>query len=730
MQPSERGFRDLGESDFVGYRIAEDLPAAKLTLEWQGSAPRKLRRTLPLLLLAAALGIGAFLLWQTWGAEFQQVLAQGGANWQPLVPAAFALIAGGIILYNLFKTALQFAHGQGYWKSLDWDAAQSEFRGRFSGTPLIGGRIVSLPFSDVRSITFSIGAEGGPTVPIKMQIDTKSGSSEVSILMKVDHVDRRVEAMDLLFRIARIAGMPNYLIHRNSLRRLDLAVIQAPDPRWMEDHDHDEGDEEIGDAEPDDDEEEEDDFDYGDPVVPLPVPTDRSFARYEMNDAQVGFNEPTVEIPKFDLASLSSAVNFTKVTCWEPGRMVRILRPALPRALCVGLPLAGGVAAGLVASWPGLSIVQGLLRPAEVPWWGVFLVTTAVAAIALAAYLWPRMFDREVVFDWQNRLVKWRHGSRAAERSLASVEGLSLGGVRSSRVRSFGERRDTTVHHESRAQLQMRLPEFDEVVIETDLWESDADKPFRELLPFTVALAQSLNVPWSVAPAAGSLPTIAWTGFGRGWTICLTLGTILVATYIGWHWFLRAEGNQADQAAQKAVALAGGQVTPLSSRSFRDLHELKNACRVEFPAGIDDARLIELIGPLSRIRRLDLSLSDSAITDASAGKLSQLKHLVALDLSGTRVSDSSVEELFHLNHVEVLNLSGTRVGEIGISTCALIGKLQVLLLNGTQANDNAMSNLRIRSGLIFVSVADTRVTREGATILQDALPGVLIEGAE
>ena len=149
--------------------------------------------------------------------------------------------------------------------------------------------------------------------------------------------------------------------------------------------------------------------------------------------------------------------------------------------------------------------------------------------------------------------------------------------------------------------------------------------------------------------------------------------------------------------------------------------------RVSFPGGIDDAKLIALAGSLSHIRRLDLDLAESQITDIGAASLCGLKDVLALDLSGTNISDSGCDHYHGLDNVEIVNLSGTRVGNLGkVGVLAMNDKLAVLLLEGTRASDADMNNLRICHHLKYVNVTNTQVTAENIAGFQKAIPGVVV----
>lgn len=724
------------------------MPGQFLRLDWQGLRPRLLARTAPLLLFVAAVGLAAAMLWQAFGADVQKAMVQGGANLIDLVPLGLIAVVGSGVAWTGFGFVLQVGKSLGYFTSLTWDSRQAEFRGVFRGTPLLGWRTIVVPLANIQSVRFSIGPEGQGPLRIDLRIELTTDGPAVAASLQVEHVDQRAEAMDLLFRMARIVGLRSYHIERNSPRRLDVAIVQEPKPRDLSDHDYDDNlddadldrpvsddeldnigaDEDDGDDEFDDDEFDEDDNGHYGPEL-FPVPDDRSMARYEMNAPPAGFSEPQTVVAEFDPERLAASVANIKLICWEPGKLVRVHRPAWPLAASIGLPAAGGFAVGMVAGWPVFGWIALLARPATIAPWMAFVAAALIGAVALFVYWWPRMFEREVVFDWQHRLVRWRYGSRSSELSLSAVQSLSLGGVRSSRGRGGGFGRSTSVAHEYRAQLQMSLPESDEVVIETDTWKENANEPFEQLLPFTVALARALGVPWAVVDSPGPGAGL-WIRFGRGKAVLLSVGLLLTGALLAWQWYNRAAVASAEQIAIAEIETAGGRVTNISSRSFRDLHSIKNVKRVDFPGGIDDAKLIALARSLSHIRRLDLDLAESQITDVGAASLGGLKNAVALDLSGTNISDSGCDRYHGLDSVEIVNLSGTRVGNLGkVGVLAMNSKLAVLLLGGTQASDADMNNLRICHNLKYVKVTNTHVTAENVAGFQKAIPGVVVEGA-
>lgn len=92
---------------------------------------------------------------------------------------------------------------------------------------LLGWRTIVVPLANVQSVRCSIGSQGQGPLRINLRIELTTDDPVLAASLHAEHVDQRAEAMDLLFRMARIVGLRSYHVQRNSPRRLDVAVVQG-----------------------------------------------------------------------------------------------------------------------------------------------------------------------------------------------------------------------------------------------------------------------------------------------------------------------------------------------------------------------------------------------------------------------------------------------------------------------------------------------------------------------
>ncbi len=122
----------------------------------------------------------------------------------------------------------------------------------------------------------------------------------------------------------------------------------------------------------------------------------------------------------------------------------------------------------------------------------------------------------------------------------------------------------------------------------------------------------------------------------------------------------------------------------------------------------------ELRGPLTHFRDLkEIRLSNTAITDASLGPISQQTFLWLLWLEGTGVSDSGVEILSANKSVTHVFLDNTKVTDAGIAHLARMTQIQTLSLAGTGITDAAVEDLFKLPQLRFLDVTGTKISESG-----------------
>ncbi len=155
-------------------------------------------------------------------------------------------VLGGILVIGTCAGAFYLVRGTGwatrYVSRTSWDAGDGVFEFIESGWMLFGRHRTRLPLGALRSLEMTVGSEtsrGGLPVRLAIAFSRDGARGEVVQSLPVESIERRAEAMDLLFRIARITGHSRYQILRSDPRELRIVLLRDVD----EDNDEDEIDE-------------------------------------------------------------------------------------------------------------------------------------------------------------------------------------------------------------------------------------------------------------------------------------------------------------------------------------------------------------------------------------------------------------------------------------------------------------------------------------------------------
>jgi CheY-like chemotaxis protein len=162
--------------------------------------------------------------------------------------------------------------------------------------------------------------------------------------------------------------------------------------------------------------------------------------------------------------------------------------------------------------------------------------------------------------------------------------------------------------------------------------------------------------------------------------------------------------------------------TQISDRELGNLlaslHDLRFLSLAETRVG--DAGLLHLQS-LSKLQELHLDHSD--ITDQGLKLLTALPSLEILDLKGTRITDAGLVHVGQLAGLKGLYLTRTGITDTGLEHLRSLDKLETLILWDTGIGDVGLEHLKSLRHLKEVILWNTRVTRQGAGVLQAALPG-------
>lgn len=149
--------------------------------------------------------------------------------------------------------------------------------------------------------------------------------------------------------------------------------------------------------------------------------------------------------------------------------------------------------------------------------------------------------------------------------------------------------------------------------------------------------------------------------------------------------------------------------------------------RLQLAAALDSVNA-KFPGSLKYVSQENTDLNFSAVsyrskfTDADMETLSSVfKDVVELDLSSTQITDASASKLSQFTNLRKIKLNGTEVSDVILATLSALPKLEVINLYGTQVTDEGLSGLNNHPNLHRVYVWNTKVTEKGAKLLQEAL---------
>lgn len=122
--------------------------------------------------------------------------------------------------------------------------------------------------------------------------------------------------------------------------------------------------------------------------------------------------------------------------------------------------------------------------------------------------------------------------------------------------------------------------------------------------------------------------------------------------------------------------------------------------------------------------RVSFPSSRDKVTDETVAALVPLAgQLVDLDLSGTQVTDASAESLSKFIYLDTLHLERTDVGDASVQAVAPLVYLQYLNLHSTKVTDQGIKSLEQAKSLEKIYLWKTEVSYDAAKALEKSLPG-------
>ncbi len=422
------------------YVLVDDRPGERLVLERRGLPPNLLGRIALSLMLLVPAGLAVAMF---------------------LHPTAPGVIFGAILL-ALAALFAGFGSAMGDWSRLAFDAPAGLLEARWAGFFLWGRSTTRIPFDRIVALSIAAGAEGEGVLDLTIEIGYRDGrekTRELSAPLRVRALDRRPEAMDLFFRVARILGWKAWRVRRSDPRRLDLEGARERRPG----------------------------------VRDLPAPGEA--ADYDSDEAVGRIADPGTRTAPFDPAKLGGRF---KVAEWKPGHSVRVRRdPIHPMAAVVNGVGAAFVVA-VVMFWMILPQAADYV-PLLVRWyWTTVLSAGALAGVAAALASLRLGGALDVAFDWTDRRMTWREGATGREVPFDRLLRLVLRGWRKKEQETKGSGKDrrTETYWVYWCELEVHDTAGRGILAVTDETRDDPDVPYLASLPLAVDLAKSLEIPW------------------------------------------------------------------------------------------------------------------------------------------------------------------------------------------------------------------------------------------
>ncbi|MEK6239429.1 MAG: hypothetical protein N2C14_32325, partial [Planctomycetales bacterium] len=359
-------------------RYAIEDSSSEITIRWQGLPPLWPFRMVVLTFFVGVTCMAAGSAWVGLADKFAVIPLQAGVA--IVVIAAFYLLICGVG----FSIGAVFFN---YWKWLRFHK-QDGFSAHKASWYGFGGERRGAKAANIQRIELQLDSEGAARLPLMLTVWRESEIIPAQMELSIAHVDKRAEALDLLFRIGRLMGMKGYIVRSSGIRYLQVELVC-----------------ETGDAEG---------------VQSLPEAT--GTARYDLDQIQSAVEVPKVAVPVFDLETARRAMPLTKIVEWSPGDRVHFHRP-IP-------PLSAFVIIGVVGSLIGS--VAGFLPLPFNSWLMAGLGTVAGAGL-ICLYTFFQVRQREVYFDWAAGEVWWRVGGRLRRSPLSDIQELVLWGRHATR---------------------------------------------------------------------------------------------------------------------------------------------------------------------------------------------------------------------------------------------------------------------------------------------------------
>lgn len=663
-----------------GLVVEEDFSGQALRLSWRGAPPLAWARRLAGFLLVVATAVwlyGVFMvtlpLWELPEQKDDYVIA-------------FFVIGGGV--YFLYTLCSLVGKSLVYWEAFHWDTVEGVFRAQQHGWLWWGNKLETAPLTEIESILLELGAENGTTLPIKLR-QVYSDDSEFGFSTTIDltnlQLQRRTEAIELLFNLARMLDAKGYLCTANTFKEQKL-VIWKNYPKAGADFAEEDlnEDSEQNFEESDELENYGSDADDADPSRILPLPRRGEMPDDLLPPPQRPITKTRRQLPPFDLTAFREKISTWKIETWDPGTTVQITKEAEPLGLAIVIGLFGLTVGGLLGWFPAWGIANIFLPLQESDRYLLTGVVGAAGGLALTFAAWNHSRAQDLLLDWRRGLITWKNGRRVQQWPLSDIRGLSLVTVRRSIESKTGPDELRYSNH-----LKLFVDQTAVTVVKDDVEQASALESGRILAPLANDLAAALDVECDSSVESDVPPPFRQTFrlTGGQWATLAALGLVL----IGWLGTLGVLEARAQLAAREVRGLG---VKIYRMGSYKREGELIGARYWNIEADGKDCSALRK--DPERLRTLVTQLGN-----------------VGLDLEGANCTDQDLAIFRGLPAIRIARISETRVTNAGVIALAECENLHYLDATACRIGDPAAKALGNLKKLRFLYVAATMITRDG-----------------
>ncbi len=336
---------------------------------------------------------------------------------------------------------------------LTWDARAGELVAIERGGLLGRCTQTTIPLSEITRIDLHT-TPGGRNLNLQLTVRCSKGKLDRQPLVAklwMQHVDRREEALDVLFRIGRKCELGWYAVETSDVRNMRVRIVREPKK--------------------------------SDRYQPLPTVT--AAAEYHDNNSLLAAAAPEIKVAKFRPDTFHRAAYGAVLAEWQPGQRIHLHTPAADAKL-YAFAAAIGAATGGFAAYNLAEFVTDWL-----PIWGSVVLAVLLGVAVACLWVYSQHPGRDVIFDWLSGRVSWRVGLWRRSASLSNIQSLLLRG--STRTTTQKQKKSQTWYY---ARLEMMVGERRVFVVQSPDSLEEADAPAKQLGPFTAALADSLQVGW------------------------------------------------------------------------------------------------------------------------------------------------------------------------------------------------------------------------------------------